>query len=113
MASHYLLGNGKRHRIPSPKGLRKIKRISFETFLSLKELLKRFNQPVALKHRGRFNKPLVANKKRYAGIQISGCAYQPSKISDAYDSTFWQWRRVISWERYINDPLEKIKRGTM
>ncbi len=40
-------------------------------------------------------------------------AYEPSKIGDTYDSTFWQWRRVIAWERYLNDPLDKIKIGTM
>jgi len=32
------IGNGKRDRTPFPRGLRKIKRISFDTFLSLKEL---------------------------------------------------------------------------
>ena len=34
-----IIGNGKRHRTPLPRSLRKIKRVSVNVFLSLKELL--------------------------------------------------------------------------
>jgi len=37
--------------------------------------------------------------------------YEPSRIQNTYESSFWQWRRVAEWFRYINDPCENI-RGT-
>jgi hypothetical protein len=35
--------------------------------------------------------------------------YEPSNMVYAYNSELWQWRRVVQWDRYINDPLEKNK----
>jgi len=106
-------GIGKRHRIPSPEGLKKIKRISLETFLKLKELLGKFNQYVKVKPKYQVVEPHTFKEKRKIAIQLYNRAYEPTPIINTRNSLFWQWRRVISWERYINDPLEKIKRGTM
>lgn len=104
-------GNGKRHRIPTPEGLKKIKRISFETFLNLKELLKEFNPNQCLnrKNRNRFKKPLISNRKQDVTKKLDSRTYEPTQITNTRDSLFWQWRRVIAWERYINDPLDRKK----
>ena len=109
-------GNGKRHRTPIPKGLRKIKIISFKAFLDLKELFKNFKGRGLnfLSSRASVIKDLkagihlprpVVNEKR---IKHDGAfhAYEPTKISDVYNSLFWQWRRVAEWHHYINDPYE-------
>jgi len=93
--------------------LKKIKIISFETFLNLKELLREFDQSVVAKPEHRFNKPPALNEKRNVNIQLYSHIYEPTQIINTRNSLFWQWRRVIAWERYINDPLEKIKIGTM
>jgi len=37
--------------------------------------------------------------------------YEPSRIDNTRNSSFWQWRRVKEWYRYINDPYENV-RGT-
>ena len=34
--------------------------------------------------------------------------YEPSRIEDTRNSSFWQWHRVTEWYRYINDPIENI-----
>ena len=110
---HHFFGNGKRHCTPSPEGLRKIKRISFETFICLKELLRFFKKRQNLKPRRHSDKPIVVCNKKNFIEPVRAYSYEPTQIGNAYDSVFWQWRRVIQWERYINDPLEKIKTGTM
>ncbi len=113
IAFDVLRGIGKRHCIPSPEGLKKIKRISLETFLKLKELLGKFNQYVKVKPKCQVNEAPVFNEKRNIAIPSYNRAYEPTPMINTRNSLFWQWRRVISWERYINDPFEKIKRGTM
>jgi hypothetical protein len=40
------------------------------------------------------------------------CDYEPTNISNTRNSSFWQWRRVAEWYRYINDPIEN-KNGHM
>ena len=102
-------GNGKIDHTPSPVGLRKIKRISFEVFLELKELLNNFKP--------RFEKKIQSCRKRRAAAYepepdqpAYEQSYEPTNMGDAYDSLFWQWRRVTQWHYYINDPCENIKR---
>lgn len=118
-------GNGKRHHTPTPKRLRKIKRISFESFLSLKELFKDFKRD-AIKPQKLSNylsprastindlktgihptRGLVSTKRT---ITQDGHrqAYEPTQIYNTRNSSFWRWRRVREWDKYINDPLENI-----
>jgi hypothetical protein len=115
-------GNGKRDRTPTPKDLRKIKRISFKAFLYLKGLFKDFRRETVkpekglkiLSHRApTINDldariPVARHKNSDNGLHYS---YEPSRIQNTRDSLFWQWRRVTEWYRYINDPCENI-RGT-
>ena len=112
------VGNGKRHRTPTPQGLRKIKRISFEAFFNLKGLFKDFRRDAIkpksgsnlLSHRA----PTINDLEteiHLAPHKKNGIAmydYEPSRMHNTRNSSFWQWRRVVEWERYINDPLENI-----
>jgi len=102
-------GNGKIDRTPTPVGLRKIKRISFEVFLSLKELLNNFKLRFEKKLRCCHKRQIVTDKPEPVQPAYEQ-SYEPTNMSDAYDSLFWQWRRVAQWHRYINDPYENIKR---
>jgi len=102
-------GNGKRHRIPLPVRPRKIKRITFEAFLDIKELLKKIKRPRAKIRRRYRKKPPVIYKITNDLAHYETRSYEPSKIGDTYNSRFWSWRRVIAWEKYINDPLEDKK----
>jgi hypothetical protein len=110
-------GNGKIDRTPSPVDLRKIKRIGFKVFLSLKELLNNFrardlkfscargprlNDLESGRH---LSRPHTNTKQVVAPM----AAYEPTDMASAYDSALWQWRRVAEWYRYINDPMENIK----
>ena len=103
------LGNGKRHRTPTPQGLRKIKRISSEVFLSLKELVDSIKAYNSITPRGYRKKSILSRKKPKIIIQNHACEYKPSNMSNVYDSLLWRWRRVTQWHRYINDPIENIK----
>ena len=116
------LGNGKGHRTPTPLRLKKIKIVSINAFLYLKELFKNFRRE-AVKP-GKDSKVLIRRAPTIddleTTIQLSppkknGSAiyydYEPSRIQDTRNSSFWQWRRVSEWFRYINDPYENI-RGT-
>lgn len=108
-------GNGKKHRTPAPKGLRKIKRITFEAFLYLKGLFKDFRRETPkveygsnfLDHRAHRINDLEAKayltprKKNDTAIYYD---YEPSRIENTRNSLFWQWRRVSEWYRYINNP---------
>ncbi len=112
------VGNGKRHHTPTPQGLRKIKRISFEAFLDLKGLFKDFRRNAekvqdssnSLSHRA----PTINNLKTrihptlHKKNNIAMQDYEPSRIYNTHNSSFWQWRRVAEWHRYINDPVENI-----
>lgn len=104
------VGNRKGHRTPTPEGLTKIKRISFETFLNLKALLKKFSQRPKAKRTVVKHLAVGSLPEWTKGLSGSGEAwlkptngYKPSNIVNAYESLFWRWRRVIAWERYIND----------
>ena len=104
-------GNGKIHRTPSPQGLRKIKRVSLETFLRLKEFVNSLKVYEPITPRGNRKKSILRRKKPVIAKQNHTNEYVPSNISNAYDSPLWQWRRVAQWNRYINDPHENIKNG--
>ncbi len=102
-------GNGKRHHTPTPEGLRKIKRISFKAFFDLKELFKNLKRRDVITPRHYSSKPKVILEKTTIAIQnYYTRAYEPSNIDNTRNSSFWQWRRVREWYRYINDPLENI-----
>ena len=104
-----LSGNGKIHRTPTPQGLRKIKVIRLEAFLSLKELFNKckcFNSKERLRRlrsvKVRKDMP-VDDAKNYVN------EYEPSNAINVYDSSLWRWRRANDWHRYINDPVDKLK----
>ena len=116
-----MVGNGKTHHTPTPEGLRKIKIISFEVFLKLKELLKVFKErnAIFLSHNAPRIKDLnstihparsIASKKSLLKNNNAAqtCSYEPTQIGYAYNSSFWQWQRVSEWFKYINDPSENI-----
>ncbi|MDO8602599.1 MAG: hypothetical protein Q7O04_01980, partial [Candidatus Omnitrophota bacterium] len=46
-----IIGNGKIDRTPTPQGIRKIKRVSFEAFLRLKKLVKVFKVYDSIVHK--------------------------------------------------------------
>lgn len=90
----------------------KIKRITFEAFLGIKKLLSNLKQTRSNKIRHRNKKPYRIDTKLNSFIKKDVDTYEPSNISNVYDSLFWRWRRVIDWERYVNDPIEN-KNGHM
>ena len=99
-------GNGKRHRTPLPERPKRIKRITLEAFLRIKELLRGLKRPGVNRRYVYRKKPLKIYKRADAGIQGYKNTYEPSNINATRDSLFWSWRRVVEWEKYINDPLE-------
>ena len=102
-------GNGKTHRTPSPAGLQKIKRVSSELFLSLQALVNSFKAPNLITPRGYHKKSkVIKHDKISAAIDTRPDEYSPSKIVSVLYSPLWQWRRVNEWDRYINDPVEKL-----
>ena len=102
-------GNGKTHRTPSPAGLQKIKRVSLELFLSLQALVNNVKVIKLITPRGYQKKSKVLKLGR-TGVVIDTRPdeYRPSKIASVLDSQLWRWRRVNEWDRYINDPVEKL-----
>jgi hypothetical protein len=98
-----LYGNGKTHRTPSPRGLRKIKIVSLEAFLRLKELV---NSIKKITPRGNRKKSILRRKKPIVVKQGRVNEYEPSNAIYVRASSPWQWRRVAQWDRYINDPYE-------
>jgi len=79
--------------------------------LYIKRLIGNIKQPRNTKKRTYRKKVTKAHTEPYASIPEHKNIYEPTNIADAYDSLFWRWRRVAEWEKYINDPLEKIKRA--
>jgi hypothetical protein len=103
-------GNGKRHRTPYPAGLRKIKRISLNTFLRLKELFNSVKVYNSITPRGNRKKSNLRRRNLSVTVQQHYVyEYEPSNIINAYGSSIWRWRRVYEWYNYINDPIENIK----
>ena len=126
-------GNGKGDRTPFPKGLRKIKRISFKDFLDLKELFKNFKRKATKAQTEVKNLRLPAPRNRVLSTRIHPAkglvsteskpghrknsvsqngympVYEPSSIYQTRQSSFWQWQRVAEWEHYINDPIESVR----
>jgi len=107
----YLDGNGKTHRTPSPVGLQKIKIVSLELFLRLKELVNsiKVNDPIT--PRGNRKKSKLSRKTPDIVIRHYAHEYEPSKAINVRDSSPWQWRRVAQWDRDLNDPFENIIKG--
>ena len=109
MSFFLFVGNGKGHRPPTPQGLRKIKRISFNAFLSLKELVNSFKVYDFITPRG-YKKISKSLRKNHVTVnQHRVYEYEPSNIINVRDTSPWQWRRLSEWDRYINDPYENIK----
>ena len=111
------IGNGKRHSNPLPVRPRKIKRITSEAFLSIKELFGKFKPYFKTKRSMRIQTPRRCMRRRSvflrggeARLKNHTHTYEPSNIDSTRNSLFWSWRRVVAWERYINDPLENNKR---
>jgi hypothetical protein len=103
--------------------LRKIKRISFEAFLSLKGLFENFWHSTPKSHidskdssrraptiNDRKSDTHIACHEKSNGVRYAD--YEPSQIHNTRTSSFWQWRRVAEWYRYIIDPIEN-KNGHM
>ena len=103
-----IFGNGKRDNPPFSVRPRKIKVITFESFLKIKKILNKFKQPRILKKQRSNKKQSSILKIPTNDVQKNIYSYEPSNISFAYDSLFWRWRRVIAWHNYINDPVENI-----
>ena len=103
-----MFGNGKTDRTPSPAGLRKIKRVSFEVFLRLKELVNSVKMYDSITPRGNRKKSTLKYQIFGAREKCYAHEYEPSNIINVRDSSPWKWRRVNEWDRYINDTIEKI-----
>jgi len=101
------VGNGKIDRTPSPAGLIKIKRVSLEVFLRLKELV---NSVKVITPRGNRKKSILRRKNLDVIVRRHyEHEYEPSNAAYVQDSPPWRWNRVAEWHRYINDPIDKIK----
>ena len=103
-------GNGKTHRTPSPTGIRKIKIASLEVFLRLKELVDNIK---VITPRGNRKKSALRRKKLDIAVRHYAHEYEPSKAVNVRDSSPWRWRRVVQWDRDVNDPYENIIKGHM
>jgi len=100
-------GNGKKHHTPSPQGLRKIKVVSLEVFLRLKELV---NSLKVITPRGNRKKSILRCQNLDVIVRRHyEHEYEPSNATYVQDSLPWRWNRVAEWHRYINDPIDKIK----
>jgi len=89
--------------------LRKIKRVSLELFLSLQALVNSFKVSDLIPPRRDQKKSKVLRPGRAgAVIDTRPDEYRPSRIVNVFHSPLWQWRRVNEWDRYINDPIDKL-----
>lgn len=107
--NHGRIGNGKIDHPPSPVGLRKIKRISNKSFLSLKELVNSHKVTDLITPRGYQKKSKLSIIEPGITELQNTYEYEPTNMANAYDSLYWRWHRVAEWHRYINDPIEKYK----
>jgi len=77
-------------------------------FLDIKRFLKQL--AVNKKQQG-FKKSSRKRKRTDASIfNNAHSVYEPTNINYAYNSDFWRWRKVIEWGKYINDPMNKVKK---
>jgi len=104
IAYFWLFGNRKIDRTPSPVRLKKIKRVSFNVFLSLKELLYNVKVVRTITPRGN-RKKYVFLRNRPSPVVTKHCAdeYEPSTATRLFNSPSWQWHRASEWDRYINN----------
>jgi len=105
-------GNGKRHRTPSPRSLKKVKRVGFNIFLGLKELVNSVKVYKTITPRGnrkksvlRYKNSGVTRERHYAH------EYEPSTAVNA-NSSLRRWHRVNEWHEYVNDTGRINKRDT-
>jgi hypothetical protein len=86
--------------------LRKIKRVSLEVFLGLKELV---NIVKEITPRGNRKKSKPSFIECVTVMPDYVYEYEPSNAIHVVDSPPWRWRRVNEWHRYLDDPADKIK----
>ncbi len=103
------IGNGKRHCTPLPWSLRKIKRVSFNVFLGLKELVNGVKVVDLITPRGNQKKSKLSRKKPGIVNERHANEYEPSTAIRLFNSPPWQWHRVSEWHRDINDTGKKLK----
>jgi len=106
---NYSLGNRKRHSTPLTLRARKIKRITFEGFCQIKALLGKLERPHIKRKRIYSKKKPKIYKLNNDSIDEHKRNYEPSNAINSGDNLYYSWRRVIAWEKYINDPLENKK----
>jgi hypothetical protein len=109
-----LSGNGKIDRTPHPVGIRKIKRVGFNVFCYLKELVYNVNarvkKPVVFRgDRKRSSvereKPDIVKERHVDGLE-------PGQATRLFNSSPRRWNRVNQWHEYINDSGKTNKRDT-
>ena len=108
-------GNGKRHHTPSPRSLKKIKRVGFGVFLGLKELVNNNRVRVVRKITPRGNRKKSAFKRENPGdIRERRSVYElePGQATRLFNSYPRRWNRVNQWHEYINDSGRTNKRDT-
>jgi len=111
----FLIGNGKIDSTPHPVGLRKIKRVGFDVFLGLREIVNvnrvKVVKPIPPK---RNRKKSVFRRKRPSPVVIKPCMdeYEPSPGIRLINSSPRRWNRVNEWHDYINDSGRANKRDT-
>ena len=63
--------------------------------------------------RGNRKKSALRRKKLDIAVRHYAHEYEPSKAVNVRDSSPWRWRRVVQWDRDVNDPYENIIKGHM
>jgi hypothetical protein len=110
-------GNGKIDRPPYPVGLRKIKRVGFNVFLGLKEIVDINSvKVVRLVPPRRDRKKTVFKRKKPPPGDIrerrSVYELEPGQATRLFNSYPRRWNRVNQWHEYINDSGRANKRDT-
>ena len=110
------LGNGKRHSTPSPVELKKIKRVGFDVFLSLKELVNVNRIKIVRKITPREvnRKKSVFKRESPGDVRERRSVYElePGQATRLFNSYPRRWNRVNQWHEYINDTGKTNKRDT-
>jgi len=99
------VGNGKIDHTPSPVSLKKIKRVGFDVFCCLKEIVNNNVKVVGRIPPRRDRKKSIFRRKRPSPVVTKPCAdeYEPSSAVRLFNSSSWQWHRAAEWDRYINN----------
>ncbi len=83
-----------------------IKRISLNVFLRLKELV---DSVKVITPRGNRKKSNLAHREPDIVMRHYEHEYESSNIINTSDGPLRQWRRVIQWDKYLNDPVDNRK----